>query len=271
MQYQIYPCKADHNAEYLVFSSGLGGHGVFWQPQIEYFTAQFHVLTYDQAGCHAAAPVLDRDYSIQDMALQLFSILQEIGLEKFHFVGHALGGFIGAELARLIRYSEMHILSLTIINGWKRLDSHTLKCFEARIALLKHSGERAYIEAQALFLYPPAWISQHIEDLKVMENKQAADFPPKQNVLMRLKALMHYDMSAETEMILRKIPIHLIANKDDFLVPYHQSEQLKQQFEHAELSLMERGGHASTVTETTAINNQILNFIRHFTALSIAS
>lgn len=271
MHYQIYPSKQQNQAEYLIFSSGLGGHGSFWQPQIEFFRQHFHVLTYDQEGCHAGATLLDRDYMMQDMALQLLGILQEIELEKFHFVGHALGGFIGAELARLIRYTDITMLSLSIINGWQTLDPHTAKCFDTRIALLKHAGGKAYIEAQALFLYPPAWISQNIEILKTAEAKQAEDFPPKHNVHMRLKALMHYEMSEETQMILRKIPLHLIANKDDFLVPFHQSQQLKDQFDHATLTLMERGGHASTVTEKDQINEVIFKFIASQSNYRIAS
>lgn len=271
MNYKIFNCYAESDAEYLVLSSGLGGHGSFWQPQIESLRQYFHVLTYDQEGCHAGAPILDRAYSMQDMALQLFDILQEIKLEKFHFIGHALGGFIGAELLRLMRYSDLQMQSLTVINGWKNLDPHTLKCFQTRISLLKHSGETAYVEAQALFLYPPTWISTHIESIQQAEQTQLNNFPPKQNVLLRLKALMQYQISEETQMLMRKIPLHLIANQDDFLVPYHQTEQLQQLFPHAKMSLFAHGGHASTVTQPETINAYLIDFTQTQHTFSYAS
>lgn len=262
MGYQIYSCTTKKDAEYLVLSSGLGGHGVFWQPQIEFFQQHFHVMTYDQEGCHAHSDLLKQEYKMEDLALQLFNVLQETEMKKFHFVGHALGGFIGAELARIIRYSDLVMLSLTVLNGWAYLDPHTQKCFSTRISLLKNAGIQAYVEAQALFLYPPEWISKNIQILMQHEKKQMLDFPPVNNVLIRFNALMNYEMPEETCQALRKISVNFIANQDDFLVPYHQLHELSKKFPHAKSKLLVSGGHATTVTEPDVINKIIFAFIQ---------
>ena len=52
MNYQLYPAF-NASQEYVVFSSGLGGHGQFWQPQIAAFQQAYNVLIYDHEGCHA--------------------------------------------------------------------------------------------------------------------------------------------------------------------------------------------------------------------------
>ncbi|NHB58445.1 pyrimidine utilization protein D [Acinetobacter sp. 194] len=271
MEYQLYPCLKNQNAEYLVLSSGLGGHGNFWAPQIAFFQEHFHVFTYDQEGCHANTQLLKKNYTMEDLALQLFNLIQAAEIKSFHFIGHALGGFIGAELARISRYSDLNILSLTVINGWAYLDAHTLKCFQTRIALLKQAGIQAYVEAQALFLYTPAWISRNIQTLMQQENKQIHDFPPAYNVLTRLNALMSYEMPEETEQVLRKIPLHILANKDDFLVPYHQSQALAEKFIHAECVLLDSGGHAATVTEASMMNDTLLSLIQKSNASQLLS
>lgn len=263
MDYEIFPSFSGVDAEYLVLSSGLGGHGKFWQPQIGFFQQFYHVVIYDQEGCHADSALLSKDYCMQDLAKQLLKILQSADIDRFHFIGHALGGFIGAELARLIYDdSALTMLSCTVLNGWANLDPHTKKCFQTRINILKHAGTRAYVEAQALFLYPPAWISQNINSLRSQEDVQIENFQPTYNVLSRLNALMNYQLSQETKTALDHIPLHLIANQDDFLVPYQQSVQLSQLFPHAVLKILNTGAHAATVTESDRMNQVMFAFLQ---------
>lgn len=263
MSFLIHPCVNNANAEYLILSSGLGGHGHFWTPQLHDFKHHFHVVTYDQEGCHRHAEHLSSNYSLTDMAEQVLRILDEANITRFHFIGHALGGHIGAELARLLHSTPRQMLSLTSINAWDQLDPHTQKCFEARKALLLHAGIDAYVRAQALFLYPPAWISTHTDEIRKAEDHQLQDFPPPQNVLARLNALQQFKIAQTHADALKHTRMHLIANRDDFLVPVHKMHDLSQHFPHAQLSLFDQGAHASTVTETAKINAAMIAFLIH--------
>jgi aminoacrylate hydrolase len=261
MNTRIYPCYKPQ-AEYIVLSSGLGGHGAFWQPQIAALQQYFHVLVYDQAGCHQNSAQLKDDYSLSDMAQELLDLIQDAKIQRLHFIGHALGALIGIELARLITPLKIEMLSLTCINAWDRPDPHTLKCFNARTRLLEYAGSAAYVEAQALFLYPPAWISTHYQSIAEQETKQLQDFPVPANVLARIHALSAFQVTAEHRGALAKTRLHFIANRDDFLVPYQKSEDLKQVLGHGKLSIFNHGAHASTITETEQTNQAILNFLQ---------
>jgi aminoacrylate hydrolase len=112
-----------------------------------------------------------------------------------------------------------------------------------------------------LFLYPPAWISENIESIQKQEQFQIQNFPPHENVLRRLSALMNFQLSEEIRAALQNIPMHLIANQDDFLVPYQRSQNLKGLFPHAQLTLLKQGAHAATVTETVLMNKEMLGFL----------
>ena len=263
MSYQVYHCTAHPEADYIVLSSGLGGHAAFWSAQLPMLQQHFHVITYDQAGCHADSALLPHGYSMQDLAQQVLDILLQQQIDAVHFIGHALGGHIGAELATLLPEHHIRLLSLTAINTWDRLDSHTHKCFQARIALLQHAGAEAYVRAQALFLYPPAYISQNALQITQAENDQILDFPPTHNVMARLSALQAFSIRPTHVAALEKTKIHLIANQDDFLVPYQKSADLQQCFGHGKLSVFAQGAHASTITETESINAAILDFLLH--------
>ena len=258
----IHPA-AQADAAYVVLSSGLGGHASFWAPQIEALQQYFHVVSYDQEGCHADSELLPMPYSVNHMARQILDLLINQGIHEFHFIGHALGGHIGMQLATYQTKKDVKLLSLTMLNAWGELDAHIRKCFQARTSLLLNSGAEAYVLAQALFLYPPRWISTHIEQLTAAEHKQLQDFPPTHNVLARLQAVQAFKLEPECQQALKNVPVHLIANQDDFLVPYQQSQLLQQCLPQSHLSLLATGAHASTVTETDQINQLILSFLIH--------
>ena len=257
MSYTVFQ-STQPNADYVLLSSGLGGHGQFWAPQIAALQSYFHVVIYDQEGCHHDSALLPPDYSVQHLAQQVAALLTELNIEKLHFIGHALGGHIGFALATLAQQHDFKLLSLSAINAWGELSPHTKKCFQARIALLQHAGCEAYVRAQALFLYPPAYIAQHSEHITAAENKQLQDFPPIANVMARLHAVQQFSLSSEMIEALNDVPVYLIANSDDFLVPVEQSKQLAKQIPHAEYFEFAAGAHASTITETAAINTQLI-------------
>lgn len=259
MSYQIFYHAEQAQAEYVILSSGLGGHASFWQAQIACLQQYFHVIVYDQKGCHAQSVLLDQSYTMTDMALQVLDILHEQNIQSCHFIGHALGALIGIELAVLMQQQGMKLLSLIAINAWDVPDAHTLKCFQTRIQLLKYAGCEAYVQAQALFLYPPAWISKHHEHIRLQEQKQLEDFPPISNVLTRIRALSQFKVGQSHYEALMQTDLHYLVNQDDFLVPYQKSDDLKHTLGHGRIQTFLQGGHASTVTETIQMNHAILD------------
>lgn len=266
MSYYIQVCSNNPDADYVVLSSGLGGHASFWKPQIELLSQYFHVLSYDQEGCHADSQYLSENYSFKNLAQQIFDILQQEKVSKLHFIGHAIGSFIGAELAILCQNqsdndaSSIEILSLTCINAWNELDPHTAKCFAARVNLLKQSGAEAYVGAQALFLYPPAWISEHHQKITEAENLQLQNFPPIKNVLARIQATQLFKVNEQHRQALENVALNFIANTDDFLVPVHKSTDLMKNLGHGTLNILNSGAHASTLTETNLVNEIFIKF-----------
>ena len=261
MSYTVY--QSDHlGADYVILSSGLGGHGQFWTPQIQALQQYFHVVIYDQEGCHHDSELLAPDYSVQHLARQVVELVTALHIQQFHFVGHALGGHIGFALASLAEKYQLKLLSLTAINAWGELSPHTHKCFQARMALLQHVGAEAYVRAQALFLYPPAYIAENIQKINEAENKQLLDFPPPSNVIARLQAVQKFELTTHMIDALMDVPVYLIANVDDFLVPVAQSKRLAEQISHAQYLEFTTGAHASTLTETDLINQALLACLR---------
>lgn len=249
--------REDSAADTLVLSSGLGGCGGFWQPQLAMLAEHFRVITYDQFGTGNSSGAIPDGYRMEDMADELAQMLSEIGVSRCHLVGHALGGIIGLHLA--LRYPRL-LQSLVVINGWVKLNSQTRRCFEVRQNLLLHSGVNAYVQAQPLFLYPADWLSGNEAFLQQEHDHQVAHFQGMENLLFRLQALMASDLTESLGEI--NTPTLALSCKDDLLVPWPCSIDLASRIPHAEHLQMQYGGHAMSVTAARIFNPLLLDWLQ---------
>lgn len=244
------------DAPTIVLSSGLGGSAHFWKAQLPALTSSYRVIVYDQNGTGRSPAALPSGYSIQSMATELLALLDSIEVKHCHFVGHALGGLVGLQIA--VQRPAL-LTSLVLINAWSSPNEHSLRCFRVRKSLLDNSPPQMYLQAQALFLYPPDWIMNNINMLEEEEQHMLASFPDKQNLLARIHALSEFDIEASLATV--TTPTLVFANKDDMLVPWQRSEVLAGLLPNAELAIYEYGGHASTVTTPTVFNEKLLAFL----------
>jgi aminoacrylate hydrolase len=244
------------DASTIVVSAGLGGLGAYWRPQTAVLADRFHVIAYDHRGTGANAGALPDDYAISAMADDVFDVADAAGVERFHFMGHALGGLVGMEAA--LR-APARLGSLILVNAWARVSAPTRRCFAARLALLEHAGAEAYVRAQAIFLYPAAWLARHEERVANEEAHGIAHFQGAEVLKKRVRALLSFDASERLNEIC--VPTLVAATRDDVLVPYTCSELLAAGIPGAKLWLADEGGHASSVTDSAAFNTAIVGFL----------
>ncbi|WP_309391851.1 pyrimidine utilization protein D [Chelatococcus sambhunathii] len=242
--------------ETVVLSTGLGGFGAFWRPQLAGLAERYRVIAYDHRGCGANAGPLPDPYAIADMADDVLAILDDAAVERCHFVGHALGGLVGLELA--LTASE-RVASLTLVNAWAAVSSHTLRCFEARLALLKAVGVEAYVKAQPIFLYSAAFAAER-EDAIAREVAHGIEtFQGEDTLLRRVGALKAFDIRDRLTEI--ETPTLVAAARDDVLAPWTASRDLAAALPKARLWLQDEGGHAFTAADPEPFNEELLRFL----------
>lgn len=255
MKYRILG-RSDAAAETVLLSAGLGGAGAFWTPQTAALSRDFRVVLYDHRGTGENAGPLPQDYSIAHMARDIADILDAIGAPRAHLLGHALGGLAALELARCMPERVGRII---VVNGWLKADSHTRRCFDARLAALRGGGPEAYVKAQPIFLYPAAWISAHAAAVEQEVAHALAHFQGEANLLARITALLGFDATPAVARI--EAPVLVAASRDDVLVPWTASETMARALPRARLWLVPEGGHAFTVTDPAPFNAEMLRFL----------
>jgi len=240
----------------LILSSGLGGSANYWKPNLPALAEHYRVILYDHRGTGRSDRALPDNYNVEQMARDILSLMDKLGLERVHLIGHAAGGIAGLMLAILAPH---RLGRLVVVNGWAKADPHFLRCFQARLNLLRHAGVEAFLRAQPIFLYPANWISAHDGELNAELPHQIADFPGVETMEKRIAALAQFDMTGRLRGLADRTLV-LVAD-DDMLVPSCAGEILAAELGGAMLEIMEWGGHACNVTRPNAFNQSVLAWL----------
>ena len=83
----------------LVLVHGLLGSSKMWESQIDFFKDYFRVITPDLPGYGKSNQAKSHN-SIQSIANLLLDCLEEKKINKFHLLGHSMGGMIVQEMAK---------------------------------------------------------------------------------------------------------------------------------------------------------------------------
>ena len=236
----------------LILSAGLGGSASYWTPNMAALATRYRVIAYDHRGTGRSEREVPGMLTVEGMGDDIVAVMDAAGVERAVVVGHAAGGLAG--LAMALKAPE-RVSGLVVINGWARLDPHTARCFDTRLALLRDSP-RAYLHAQPLFLYPPTWISEHHDELVLEEEAQLAHFPGAEMVRRRIAAVRLFNVKDRLGAI--RVPVLGIVAEDDMLVPPGCSSELIDDVPEGELVRMRYGAHACNVTRAKEFNEWLL-------------
>jgi aminoacrylate hydrolase len=251
-----YELHGTGDAPPLILSSGLGGSASYWAPNLAAFAEHYRVILYDHRGTGRSDRALPEAVSVDDFADDMLGLMDALGIGRAHIVGHAAGGVAGLALA--LKAPE-RLDRLVVVNGWAKADPHFLRCFEARLNLLRHSGVEAFLRAQPIFLYPANWISAHTAELDAELPHQLATFPGVAAMAKRIAALAAFDATGRLAGLGDRVLVLTAA--DDMLVPSDAGERLADELGWGWVEQLAWGGHACTVTRPDAFNAPVLAWL----------
>lgn len=137
----------------LVLSNSIATDLHMWDAQIPALSARFRVLRYDARG-HGGSDAPVGAYSLDRLGRDVLELLDALGLERVHFLGLSLGGFVGQWLAI---HAPQRIDRLVLSNTSAHLGPAA--AFDERIREALAAPDMSAIAAQFLRnWFPPAML-----------------------------------------------------------------------------------------------------------------
>src|ERR671935_2594287 len=137
----------------LMLVPGLAGTGAFFISQVPEFSRDFRTIVHDHRGAGRSSFSRIR-YSVEQMADDTLRLMDALGVDAAHFVGHSTGGAIGQVIA--IDHPD-RLRSLVLSATWAGPDPFFRRLFASRREVLVTCGVESYLKASVLMLAPPWW------------------------------------------------------------------------------------------------------------------
>ena len=96
----------------ILLIQGAGVVGAGWRPQVDSLGTEYTTCAFDNRGTGGSRILDGGRLTIEDMAADALAIMDAEGLERFHVVGHSMGGLIAQAVALQAR---ARIKSLTLL------------------------------------------------------------------------------------------------------------------------------------------------------------
>jgi 3-oxoadipate enol-lactonase len=148
-----YALSGDSTLPALVLSNSLGTNFSIWDAQAAEFERHFRILRYDMRG-HGKSSVPPPPYSVPELAADLLSLADFLGIDRFHFCGLSIGGMIGMSLAL---QSPARLRKLVLCSTAAKIG--TFESWNTRIEMVRTQGMKEIARAT-----PPRWFTPDFQN-----------------------------------------------------------------------------------------------------------
>ncbi len=233
----------------VVFLHGAGG--LLWDPVLEGLSQKYHVIAPRMPGSGGSTG-LQHLLDHHDLFFFYLDLLDTLGLERAHLVGHSLGGWIAAELAALEPARFPKLALLAPIGLWN--DDYPVKDFftlmpnelaEIVFHDIKHPA------AQMLLNPPQDPEASKLAAIETAKNRTAAarfiwPIPDK-----GLKDRIHR-IQADTL---------IIWGKSDRLAPVQYADDFQRLIKNSTVAILDRSGHLPQVEQPDDTLTKVAEFL----------
>ena len=236
-----------------VFVHGFLGSSEMWQYQKGYFKKNYRIIS-------PALPGFGESYkaqslsSINDMAKFVINIIEQKNINKFHLIGHSMGGMIVQEIAKIAGDKVDKLIcfatsSIGEIPGrFETMDESILR--------LENEGIKKFIDR-----IPAKWFVKGHGDKEYYLCEKAAKNVSEETANNALNAMKNWNGFSNLQNIKNKTLI--IWGDKDVSYNYEQVETLNKNIPNSELKVINGCCHNAHLEEPEKVNKIIEEFLNN--------
>jgi len=237
----------------IFLTHGIGAAEDAWRFITPKLSENFTVITYDLRG-HGKSPVTHKNFSLEELILDLERVREKVNIDKGHFIGHSLGGMIAPTYAKKYPDKVLSVGMLSTVAGRSEDDS---KKVWSIIKDMEENGVEKTLEKLTTRWFTDEFIANNSE-LVTKRLKQVVDTDP--DVFLNV-----FRIYAETEMIswlkeLTKPCLLMTGENDKGCTPKH-NKKMANEIKDSKLVILPKFKHSFLIEGPDQIIDNIIKFI----------
>jgi flavin reductase (DIM6/NTAB) family NADH-FMN oxidoreductase RutF/pimeloyl-ACP methyl ester carboxylesterase len=240
--------------EPVILIHGVGMAAEVWQPQVDALSAQAEVIAYDMLG-HGGSSLPPESPALGDYADQLLAVMDGLGLQQAHVVGHSMGALIALEFA--LRHPD-RVRSVVALNAVYCRAPEQRAAVEARAANLSTT-----VDAKALDATIARWFGDPIPvdliDAAKTARRMLGSVSPtgyqRTYTLFARADDAHRDRLAEL-----RVPALFMTGEGDPNSTPAMSRAMAEAAPHGRCEILQSQRHMMTLTAAGGVNRRLLDF-----------
>ena len=234
---------------------GLGADKHGWALQRLALAPQYRTIALDNRGAGRSDKPHGR-YSIEQMATDAISVLDDAGVQTAHVVGASMGGAISQMLA--IQYPD-RIRSLTLACTACRIHQWRRELLSEWIETARTKGMGAMAGTAARWMIGPRSFRRLFPMLGWLG--PLAFSRPTHSFVAQCEAILAVDDDQAELLGTIAVPTMVMVGNQDILTPRGDSEELADRIPTAELAVISGAAHGFMIEHATTFNRILLEFL----------
>jgi 3-oxoadipate enol-lactonase len=248
-----YTLTGDSAGPVVTLSHSLATNLDMWQPQLPVLEARFRVLRFDTRG-HGGTEVPTGPYTLEQLAADAYSLLQQLGIDRTHFIGLSMGGMIAQALA--LRHPEV-LQSLVLCDTSSRVPSEAHPVWDERIRIAETEGMEPHVEPTIGRWFTPGFLAQRPPVVDTIRQMIRSTDP--KGYVGCSQAIRMLDYTDDLNRI--KIPTLVIVGDSDPGTPVAASRTIHERINDSRLSILRSASHLSNIEQAGAFNEAVSGFL----------